>query len=100
MGFVSLAILASPRPSFSIALATEAAYANTRAIADRLEVSARTVYSATGQAGSIIIIGALLQVSSGQTWIMWLAGITILITSINIFGGFAVTRRMLEMFRK
>jgi NAD(P) transhydrogenase subunit alpha len=56
--------------------------------------------SVTNAISSIIIIGALLQVSSGQTWIMWLAGITILITSINIFGGFAVTRRMLEMFRK
>ena len=56
--------------------------------------------SVTNAISSIIIIGALLQISSGETWIMWLAGITVLITSINIFGGFAVTRRMLEMFRK
>jgi len=56
--------------------------------------------SVTNAISSIIIIGALLQISSGETWITWLAGITILITSINIFGGFAVTRRMLEMFRK
>jgi NAD(P) transhydrogenase subunit alpha len=56
--------------------------------------------SVTNAISSIIIIGALLQISSGETWIVWLAGITILITSINIFGGFAVTRRMLEMFRK
>jgi NAD(P) transhydrogenase subunit alpha len=56
--------------------------------------------SVTNAISSIIIIGALLQVSSGEAWITWLAGITILITSINIFGGFAVTRRMLEMFRK
>jgi len=56
--------------------------------------------SVTNAISSIIIIGALLQISSGQAWIMWLAGITVLITSINIFGGFAVTRRMLEMFRK
>jgi NAD(P) transhydrogenase subunit alpha len=56
--------------------------------------------SVTNAISSIIIIGAVLQVSSGEGWIMWLAGITILITSINIFGGFAVTRRMLEMFRK
>jgi NAD(P) transhydrogenase subunit alpha len=56
--------------------------------------------SVTNAISSIIIIGALLQVSSGATWVMWLAGLTILITSINIFGGFAVTRRMLEMFRK
>jgi NAD(P) transhydrogenase subunit alpha len=56
--------------------------------------------SVTNAISSIIIIGALLQVSSGATWVMWLAGLTVLITSINIFGGFAVTRRMLEMFRK
>jgi len=56
--------------------------------------------SVTNAISSIIIIGALLQISSGETWIMWLAGVTVLITSINIFGGFAVTRRMLEMFRK
>ncbi|MFW2404610.1 MAG: proton-translocating transhydrogenase family protein, partial [Gammaproteobacteria bacterium] len=56
--------------------------------------------SVTNAISSIIIIGALLQISSSETWIMWLAGITVLITSINIFGGFAVTRRMLEMFRK
>jgi len=56
--------------------------------------------SVTNAISSIIIIGALLQISSGETWITWLAGITVLITSINIVGGFAVTRRMLEMFRK
>jgi len=56
--------------------------------------------SVTNAISSIIIIGALLQISSGESWIMWLAGVTVLLTSINIFGGFAVTRRMLEMFRK
>jgi NAD(P) transhydrogenase subunit alpha len=56
--------------------------------------------SVTNAISSIIIIGALMQISSAEAWISWLAGITVLITSINIFGGFAVTRRMLEMFRK
>jgi NAD(P) transhydrogenase subunit alpha len=56
--------------------------------------------SVTNAISSIIIIGALLQISSTETWIMWIAGLTVLLTSINIFGGFAVTRRMLEMFRK
>jgi len=56
--------------------------------------------SVTNAISSIIIIGALLQISSTESWIMWLAGVTVLITSINIFGGFAVSRRMLEMFRK
>lgn len=56
--------------------------------------------SVTNAISSIIIIGALLQISSADKIIMWVAAFTVLITSINIAGGFAVTRRMLEMFRK
>ena len=56
--------------------------------------------SVTNAISSIIVIGALLQISSADSLIMWIAAATLLITSINIAGGFAVTRRMLEMFRK
>jgi NAD(P) transhydrogenase subunit alpha len=56
--------------------------------------------SVTNAISSIIIIGALLQISSESFLIMFLAGIAILISSVNIFGGFAVTHRMLSMFRK
>jgi len=56
--------------------------------------------SVTNAISSIIVIGALLQISATNTTIMWIAAVTILLTSINIAGGFAVTRRMLEMFRK
>jgi len=56
--------------------------------------------SVTNAISSIIIIGALLQISSANNVIMWIAAFTVLLTSINIAGGFAVTRRMLEMFRK
>ena len=56
--------------------------------------------SVTNAVSSIIIIGALIQISSSGTLLVALATIGILITSINIAGGFAVTRRMLEMFRK
>ncbi len=56
--------------------------------------------SVTNAISSIILIGGLLQVSSGNSTIMWIAALTVLLTSINIAGGFAVTRRMLEMFRK
>jgi NAD(P) transhydrogenase subunit alpha len=31
---------------------------------------------------------------------MWIASLTVTLTSINIAGGFAVTQRMLDMFRK
>lgn len=56
--------------------------------------------SVTNAISSIIVIGALLQVSSDVPVIKWIAVATLLITSVNIAGGFAVTRRMLDMFRK
>ena len=56
--------------------------------------------SVTNAISSIIIIGALFQISSPVWWIALVAGITVLITAINIAGGFAVTQRMLQMFRK
>jgi NAD(P) transhydrogenase subunit alpha len=56
--------------------------------------------SVTNAISSIIVIGALLQISSDVPMIKWIAVGTVLITAVNIFGGFAVTRRMLEMFRK
>jgi NAD(P) transhydrogenase subunit alpha len=57
--------------------------------------------SVTNAISSIIIIGSLLQVSgTGSALVTVLASIGILVTSINIAGGFYVTRRMLNMFRK
>ncbi len=61
--------------------------------------------SVTNAISSIIAIGALVQIAPpGQVrpddWIRWLAMAGIALTSINMFGGFAVTQRMLAMFRK
>jgi NAD(P) transhydrogenase subunit alpha len=56
--------------------------------------------SVTNAISSIIVIGALMQISADTPLIKWIAVGTVLITAVNIFGGFAVTRRMLEMFRK
>jgi len=56
--------------------------------------------SVTNAISSIIIIGALLQISSDNRLVAGLAVFVVLITAINIFGGFGVTRRMLAMFRK
>jgi NAD(P) transhydrogenase subunit alpha len=56
--------------------------------------------SVTNAISSIIIIGALIQVST-PTPIVWiLAAVATTITFVNITGGFAVTQRMLKMFRK
>lgn len=54
----------------------------------------------TNAISSIIIVGALLQVGSGSFLIILLAGLSIFMAGINIFGGFLVTRRMLAMFQK
>ncbi len=56
--------------------------------------------SVTNAISGIIIIGAVVQISSSGFMITLLSGLAILIASINIAGGFLVTRRMLEMFKK
>jgi len=55
--------------------------------------------SVTNAISSIIILGALTQISSESVLIYVLAGIAVFITAINIVGGFSVTQRMLKMFR-
>jgi H+-translocating NAD(P) transhydrogenase subunit alpha len=55
--------------------------------------------SVTNAISGIIVIGAMLQISGGG-WTSWVATIAVLLASINVFGGFLVTRRMLKMFRK
>ncbi|MDO4431074.1 MAG: Re/Si-specific NAD(P)(+) transhydrogenase subunit alpha [Lonepinella koalarum] len=54
----------------------------------------------TNAISGIIIVGAVLQIAQGSFFISILAFIAILVASINIFGGFKVTQRMLAMFRK
>ena len=56
--------------------------------------------SVTNAISGVIVTGALLQVGMDNHVIQALAGVAILLASINIFGGFAVTRRMLSMFSK
>jgi H+-translocating NAD(P) transhydrogenase subunit alpha len=65
--------------------------------------------SVTNAISSIIAIGALIQVAPPLTGeaadrptqlILGLAVFALALTAVNMFGGFAVTRRMLAMFRK
>ncbi len=56
--------------------------------------------SVTNAISGIIVVGALLQIGQGHAAVSFIAFIAVLIASINIFGGFYVTRRMLNMFRK
>jgi NAD(P) transhydrogenase subunit alpha len=60
--------------------------------------------SVTNAISGIVIVGAMLQTvtidSETLSLTSILGAIAVLLTSINIFGGFLVTRRMLEMFKK
>jgi NAD(P) transhydrogenase subunit alpha len=59
--------------------------------------------SVTNAISGIIVVGALLQIgqdNAGNSVITGLAFLAILLASINVFGGFAVTRRMLAMFSR
>ncbi|MCV7344674.1 Re/Si-specific NAD(P)(+) transhydrogenase subunit alpha [Mycolicibacterium rhodesiae] len=56
--------------------------------------------SVTNAISGIIVVGALLQIGHGDVIVTTLAAVAILLASINIFGGFAVTRRMLAMFSR
>ncbi|MFE6855038.1 proton-translocating transhydrogenase family protein, partial [Streptomyces sp. NPDC057674] len=56
--------------------------------------------SVTNAISGIIVVGALLQIGHGSTAVTVLSAVAILLASINVFGGFAVTRRMLAMFNR
>ena len=56
--------------------------------------------SVTNAISGIIVVGALLQIGHGDTAITVLSFVAVLLASINVFGGFAVTRRMLSMFSR
>lgn len=56
--------------------------------------------SVTNAISGIIIVGAILLIGSSNWWVTIFSFIAIVIASINIFGGFAVTHRMLGMFRR
>jgi NAD(P) transhydrogenase subunit alpha len=56
--------------------------------------------SVTNAISGIIVVGALLQIGHGDAVVTALAAVATLLASINVFGGFAVTRRMLAMFSR
>ncbi len=56
--------------------------------------------SVTNAISGIIMVGAITQLASESWTIRIIAAFTVLIASINVFGGFTVTARMLKMFRK
>jgi len=56
--------------------------------------------SVTNAISGIIVVGALLQIGQDDDVITAISFVAILLASINVFGGFAVTRRMLGMFSK
>jgi NAD(P) transhydrogenase subunit alpha len=56
--------------------------------------------SVTNAISGIIVVGGILEVGHFTTAVTVVSGVAVLLASINIFGGFAVTQRMLAMFRR
>ncbi len=56
--------------------------------------------SVTNAISGIIVVGAMVQITVDNLLVQVLAAVAVLVASINVFGGFAVTRRMLAMFQK
>jgi NAD(P) transhydrogenase subunit alpha len=56
--------------------------------------------SVTNAISGIIVVGAMLQITVPNPFVQAVAAVAVLVASINVFGGFAVTRRMLAMFTK
>ena len=57
--------------------------------------------SVTNAISGIILVGAMLAAGSAESdWGVWLGAVAVVLAAINVFGGFLVTQRMLEMLRK
>lgn len=56
--------------------------------------------SVTNAISGVVVVGALVQVATDDKLVLAMSAVAILLASINVFGGFAVTRRMLAMFSK
>ena len=56
--------------------------------------------SVTNAISGIIVVGAMTQLASDSMLVKIVAFVAVLLASINVFGGFTVTARMLNMFKK
>ena len=57
--------------------------------------------SVTNAISSVIVVGALIaSAAAGSVTSKWLGLVAVALASVNIFGGFAVTQRMLSMYKK
>ena len=57
--------------------------------------------SVTNAISSIILVGAMLAAGPAEMdWGVWVGAFAVVLAAVNVFGGFLVTQRMLEMFKK
>lgn len=96
-----LAVAASPAATAGhfivLALAIVVGFYVIRSVTHALHTP---LMSQTNAVSGIILVGALLQIGSSSLLVTVLATVAAAVASINVFGGFLVTRRMLRMFRK
>ncbi|MBL0886978.1 Re/Si-specific NAD(P)(+) transhydrogenase subunit alpha [Myceligenerans indicum] len=96
-----LAVAASPAETVGhftvLALAIVVGFYVIRSVTHALHTP---LMSQTNAISGIILVGALLQIGSSSVLVTVLATIAAAVASVNVFGGFLVTRRMLRMFRR
>lgn len=97
---VALILLAPPEMSNHFVVFTCACVIGFYVITNVTHTLHTPLMSVTNAISGIIIVGALLQVGSDNPLIAALSFVAIAIASINIFGGFLVTHRMLKMFQR
>ncbi|MBM3342755.1 MAG: NAD(P) transhydrogenase subunit alpha [Betaproteobacteria bacterium] len=57
--------------------------------------------SVTNAISSIVLVGAMLAAGPADTdWGVWVGALAVVLAAVNVFGGFLVTQRMLEMFKR
>ena len=57
--------------------------------------------SVTNAISSIILVGAMLAAGPAESdWGVWVGAVAVVLAAVNVLGGFLVTQRMLDMFKK
>ena len=100
MVFLALATLAPPELPAHLTVFVLAVVIGFYVIGNVHHALHTPLMSVTNAISGIIVVGAILQAPIDNLAVQVIAGVAILLASINVFGGFLVTRRMLNMFQK
>lgn len=100
LAFAGLAVVAPPTLMTTLTVFILAVFIGYYVISNVTHALHTPLMAETNAISGIILVGALLQIGSDNLAVTILSFIAVLVASINIFGGFLVSQRMLNMFRK